>query len=654
VVFRENEWPVSINRSCDRTSQQTSLRHDARNENGFMKYTRLFVALPVYATLYTLSLSVAFALRFDLQISGEPMTEFLTWLPIVLGIKICLFAAAREWRRRHRYTSLSDVVYVSMVCLAASSLIYAVNATSVVYPGLHRSIILLDWVITVVASSVLRSAIRLGVERIDTADQAKQKLALIYGSEKASIGMLRSIRVSVPEFKIVGLIDTEGGTARSLIGGVPVISIRKGVARIAERYSAGYLLIPSSVPGTTVRDLCQMCVEAGLKAYVIPALSEIVDGRVKLTVRDVTISDLLRREPTQLDMDGIASYITDQTVLVTGAAGSIGSELCRQVIGFRPAKLILVDHSEFGMFQIEQEFLGLDTEGIELQYVIADINDQVTMGRVLGQHLPELMFHAAAYKHVPLMEHNAQIAIRNNVLGTKSAVDLADRFGVQRFVMISTDKAVRPTSVMGSTKLVAEKYLQAVAAQSSTQFITVRFGNVLNSAGSVVPTFRRQILDGGPLTVTHPEMTRFFMTIPEAVQLVLQAGAVGESGQVLILDMGEPVKIVDLAKDMIALSGLRYPEDIDIRFTGLRPGEKMYEELFYGNEKHAQKVHDKIFCAEREAIAPGIVKMHVAQLEKAVHASLSEARQTLAGVVAQYVVSDDATKEEPAVVRKVA
>lgn len=597
-----------------------------------MKY-RLLFSLPIYATLYACSLAVAFGLRFDLELSAESLAEFALWLPIVLLIKCGVFALAREWRRRHRYTSLSDIMYVSAIGLVASTAVYAVNSSAIFSPSLHRSIILIDWVTTVLATSLLRSAIRLGVER---AHQQEKKFALIYGSEKDAIGLLRSIRVSVPEFRIVGLIDTTGLTARSLVGGIPVISIRKGVARIARRLSADTLLIPSSVPGAVVRDLCRLCHEAGLKTYVIPALGEIVNGRVKLTVRDVTISDLLRREPTRLDMDGIAGYITDHTVLVTGAAGSIGSELCRQIIDFKPSKLILVDQSEFGMFQIEQEFASRDITNIELHYVIADINDQVTMGRVLGQHLPELMFHAAAYKHVPLMEHNPQIAIRNNVLGTKSAVDLADRFGVERFVMISTDKAVRPTSVMGSTKLVAEKYLQAVAAQSKTQFITVRFGNVLNSAGSVVPTFRRQILEGGPLTVTHPDMTRFFMTIPEAVQLVLQAGAVGQSGQVLILDMGEPVKIFDLAKDMITLCGLRYPDDIEIVFTGLRPGEKMYEELFYDNEKCAEKVHEKIFCAEREPIQPSVVKRHVTQLERAVHANLHEARLALSDIVAHY------------------
>jgi len=629
--------------------------HDAFRETRFMKY-RLLYALPIYAVIYACSLTAAFGLRFDLQLSGESLVEFTLWLPIVLLIKCGSFALAREWRRRHRYTSLSDIVYVAATALAASTTIYALNSLAVISPGLHRSIILIDWATTVLATSLLRSAVRLGIERSDSADQQEKKLALIYGADKDAIGLLRSIRVSVPEFKIVGLIDTTGATARSLIGGIPAISCFKGVARIAQRLSAGYLLIPSSVPGTVVRDLCRLCHEAGLKAYVIPALGEIVDGRVKLTVRDVTISDLLRREPTQLDMDGIAGYIADRTVLVTGAAGSIGSELCRQIVEFKPTKLILVDQSEFGMFQIEQEFASLGIADVELHYVIADINDQVSMGRVLGLHLPELMFHAAAYKHVPLMEHNPQIAIRNNVLGTKSAVDLADRFGVERFVMISTDKAVRPTSVMGSTKLVAEKYLQAVATQSKTQFITVRFGNVLNSAGSVVPTFRRQIMEGGPLTVTHPDMTRFFMTIPEAVQLVLQAGAVGESGQVLILDMGEPVKIVDLAKDMITLCGLRHPDDIEIAFTGLRPGEKMYEELFYGNEKCAEKVHEKIFCAEREPIQPSVIKRHISQLERAVHANLHDARLALAEVVAQYVEADESAADtpEPAVARKAA
>lgn len=608
---------------------------------------RLLLTLPIYAVLYAVSFTTAFALRFDLHLSGDVLTELTAWMPVVLVAKCAIFLSAREWRRRHRYTSLADIVYVSTTSLASSSMIYGLNSLNVVSPGLHRSIILIDWVITVLAILLFRSAIRLIVERTRKLDRNGKRLALIYGADNDAIGLLRSIQASVSDYRVVGLIDTNGDVDASWIGGIPTIPARRGISRIAQQLSAGYLLIPGSTAGATVRELCRKCHEAGIRACVVPALGEIVDGRVKLTVRDVTISDLLRREPTRLDLDEIAAYITDQTVLVTGAAGSIGSELCRQIIDFKPSKLILVDQSEFGMFQIEQEFAAKPSLETELHYVIADINDQVTMGRVFGQHLPELVFHAAAYKHVPLMEHNPQIAIRNNVLGTKAVVDLADRFGVQRFVMISTDKAVRPTSVMGSTKLVAEKYLQAVALQSQTRFMTVRFGNVLNSAGSVVPTFRRQILDGGPVTVTHPDMTRFFMTIPEAVQLVLQAGAVGESGQVLILDMGEPVRIFDLAKDMITLSGLRYPDDIEIKFTGLRPGEKLFEELFYENEQSARKVHDKIFCADREPIRSATVKWHVSELERAIRANPQEARRVLAEVVAEYVETRESIVESP-------
>src|SRR5690606_14475772 len=304
-------------------------------------------------------------------------------------------------------------------------------------------------------------------------------------------------------------------------------------------------------------------------------------------------SDLLRRDANDLDMASIRDYVSGRRVMVTGAAGSIASELCRQIRSFAPSALILLDQSEFGIFTMEQEFAQAEPDDVELQYVMADIVDEATVDRAMREHQPEIIFHAAAYKHVPLMEDNPQAAVLNNVLGTKTLVDLADRHGILRFVMISTDKAVRPTSVMGATKLLAEKYLQSVAATSGTTFCAVRFGNVLNSAGSVVPTFRKQIEAGGPITVTHPEMTRFFMTIPEAVQLVLQAGAIGHSGEVLILDMGEPVKIVDLAKDLILMSGLKYPDDIDIVFTGMRPGEKLYEELFYAHESGAKKVHDK-------------------------------------------------------------
>ena len=328
-------------------------------------------------------------------------------------------------------------------------------------------------------------------------------------------------------------------------------------------------------------------------------------------------------------------------VLVTGGAGSIGSELCRQIRSLKPTSLIIVDQSEIGVFTIEQEFRASRPDQVELHFVMADILDEGTMSRVMEQHRPEIIFHAAAYKHVPLMEDNPQAAVLNNVMGTKAVVDLADRFDVERFVMISTDKAVRPTSVMGATKLIAEKYLQSVAAESLTKFVAVRFGNVLNSVGSVVPTFRRQIEEGGPVTVTHPDMTRFFMTIPEAVQLVLQAGAIGRSGDVLILDMGEPVKIVDLARDLILLSGLRYPDDIDITFTGMRPGEKLYEELFYASESGAKKVHEKIYTGSAENVPPlTAVIADIRRLEQAAYGERDHMLETLQDVVATYSDSE--------------
>jgi len=605
-----------------------------------MKY-RLIATLPVYLALYTVALTAAFLLRFDLDIHAEITRRLLESLPLVLLVKATIFTVTREWRRRHRYTTMNDIASIVSSATISTLILSGGYVAGLMDNSLSRSVIAIDWVLTILATALLRTAVRFGLESAHYGRSQPQALrAIIFGADDESIAILRALQSSKSQYKVVALVDMSGKTAKSLIGGVPVVTSTRGIEQVAKRFDANHLLIPSGIPGKTVRDLHQICQEHGLTARVIPDVNEIVAGRVKLTIRDVTISDLLRREPTQLDLAGISSYITDKTVLVTGAAGSIGSECCRQIVDLKPKTLVLVDQSEFGMFQVEQELTARGIDDVRLVYVITDVNDQVTLGRVFGEHLPDLVFHAAAYKHVPLMEQNVQVAIRNNVMGTKSVVDLADRFGVDRFVMISTDKAVRPTSIMGSTKLVGEKYLQAVAAKSKTQFITVRFGNVLNSAGSVVPTFRRQILEGGPITVTHPEMTRFFMTIPEAVQLVLQAGAIGESGQVLILDMGEPVKIVDLAKDMISLSGLRFPEDIDIVFSGLRPGEKMYEELFYGNEKSAKKVHEKIFCAEREPLQPSTVKLHLQHLERASHGSSKEARDALRAVIADYVHDD--------------
>ena len=345
------------------------------------------------------------------------------------------------------------------------------------------------------------------------------------------------------------------------------------------------LITISSAPGSEIRRITERCAEAGLKAKIVPGTYQIVGGRVNLSrIRDVAIEDLLRREPITLDTESVAGVVRGRPVVVTGAGGSIGSELCRQVAAYGPSCLVLVERSENALFEIHSE-LSRRFADVEAVPCVADVTDVPRIAQIFAQFRPATVFHAAAHKHVPMMEWNAAEAVKNNIIGTRIVADLADRFAVERFVMISTDKAVNPSSIMGATKRAAELYVQALSGTSATHFATVRFGNVLGSAGSVIPIFRRQIRLGGPVTVTHPDMTRYFMTIPEAVQLVIQAAALSRGGETFILDMGAPVRIVDLANDLIRLSGLEPDRDIEIHFTGVRPGEKLFEELSMSERK---------------------------------------------------------------------
>ncbi|MDA0835487.1 MAG: nucleoside-diphosphate sugar epimerase/dehydratase [Planctomycetota bacterium] len=607
---------------------------------------RLVAVLPLYFALYCICYYCAFLLRFDFEPSAGRIAQFWNTLPFVLLIKAMVCGMTGEWRRTLRYATLADMLWIIAGASLAVPCVYGLNSLELFERQIPQSVIIIDTMLTILASGLLRTMIRYYEEilrpwwSISGNERRGREATLIYGIDSTAINLYRAVKTAKNNFRTVGFVTDESRRHRkTLLAGVPVFSIRLGWKRLCKKLRVSHLLIPSTLSGKRIRQLLQYCSDSNVKAHVIPAVDEIVSGRYKLTIRDVNIADLLRREPADLDRVAIQGYVTGRRVLVTGAAGSIGSELCRQILDLNPAELIFVDQSEFGMFSIEQELKEIDTS-VRTHFVLADVVDENSMRRVMVKFRPELVFHAAAYKHVPLMEDHPQEAIRNNILGTKTVVDLADEFRVQRFVMISTDKAVRPTSIMGSSKLVAEKYLQAVSERSSTQFITVRFGNVLNSAGSVVPTFRRQIEAGGPITVTHPDMVRFFMTIPEAVQLVLQAGAIGTSGDVLILDMGEPVKIVDLAKDMIFLSGLKFPEDIDIVFTGMRPGEKLYEELFYSAEQGAVKVHDKIFCARREPISWDEIVHDMNVLKSVIYSPAPEARNVLTGIVDRFVAEE--------------
>ncbi|MBT6155608.1 MAG: polysaccharide biosynthesis protein [Planctomycetaceae bacterium] len=602
---------------------------------------RLAVAVPAYLLIYTLCYFSAYSLRFDFSIADEFFARFTATLPFVLALKLSIIFTTGEWRRAFRYASMGDVVNVFVGSAVAAALLYVSNFLFFIDAAIPRSVILIDMVLTILSAGMVRISVRLLREQVlPSFSREQRKRTLIYRSNKEGIGILRTLQATGGDFQVVAFVDESPENGSSVIAGVPVYTSDVGWLRLAQKLRAQHILVPSTVPGGVMRELVSQCAQAGLKTHIIPTVPELVDGRYKVSVRDVTVSDLLRREPAELDFEAIRDYVSNKRVLVTGAAGSIGSELCRQIIDLKPASLVVVDQSEFGMFTIQQE-LEQRCPDVPLHLAIADVANRPSMSRIFEAREPQLVFHAAAYKHVPLMEDNPVEAIRNNILGTKVLVDLSGDCNVERFVFISTDKAVRPSNVMGATKLVSEKYVQSGSRKCDTQYISVRFGNVLNSAGSVVPTFRQQIAAGGPITVTHPEMERFFMIIPEAVQLVLQAGAIGAAGDVLILEMGEPVKIVDLAKDMICLSGLSFPDDIDIEFSGIRPGEKLREELFYYAEEGTKKVHDKIFCASREA--PQTVQMDndIRSLLEATTVSDLEAMRVLRETVERYVADDD-------------
>ncbi|MGB4006045.1 MAG: nucleoside-diphosphate sugar epimerase/dehydratase, partial [Halanaerobiales bacterium] len=378
---------------------------------------------------------------------------------------------------------------------------------------------------------------------------------------------------------------------------------RQDIPQVIKKYGVEEVIIAiPSAKGKDIKDIYNLSKQEGVKLKLVPGMYDILNGDVNLShLRDVRVEDLLRREQVQLDAARIAAYVEGKVVLVTGAGGSIGSELCRQLARFNPQKLLMLDIYENNLYFLDLE-LRENYPHLSLVPIIASIRDRDKLDYLFAQFRPEVVFHAAAHKHVPLMEDNPEEAVKNNIFGTKNVIEAADKYQVERFVLISSDKAVNPTNVMGASKRVAEMLIQAANKKSSTKFMAVRFGNVLGSAGSVIPLFKKQIKNGGPVTVTHPEVTRYFMTIPEAVQLVIQAGALGQGGEVFVLDMGEPVKIMDLAKDLIELSGLKVGQDIEIKITGLRPGEKLYEELLNDNENNLATEHERIFIAKLEEV----------------------------------------------------
>ncbi|MEZ4599281.1 MAG: nucleoside-diphosphate sugar epimerase/dehydratase [Syntrophotaleaceae bacterium] len=591
------------------------------------------------------SLLLAFLLRFDLKIPPQYWPVIVEMLPFVVLIKLIVFRAMGMSVGWWRYVSIPDMLLILRANIAGSIgfILYAVFFRYM--NSLPRSVIILDFLVCFMTMIGVRVLTRIAREQRGIRSKNyddNRKSALVVGSGSVAQTIVREIRENPKLCKsVLGFIDRDRERKGWIFNGVPVLGTLGDLDKICSRNEIDLVIIAeSSVSAKELREIVTFCKKKRIESKILPAIGDIISGQVSLQhCREVRLEDLLGRAPIRLDVKEINQYLHGKRVLVTGAAGSIGSEICRQVAQFGPDSLVLVENAETPLFHLENE-LRAQFPRLPMTPSLTDIRDLTRINQVFQEHRPQVVFHAAAYKHVPMSEINPFEVVKNNVFGTKKVVDASIEVGVEHFVLISTDKAVNPTNIMGATKRVAEIYVQRLPKNCRTKATTVRFGNVLGSHGSVIPIFRDQIQKGGPVTVTHPEITRFFMTIPEAVQLVLQAGCMGFGGEIFLLDMGEPVKIIRLAEEMIRLSGRRPYEDIEIAFTGLRPGEKLYEELLIEGEGVKPTSHEKIRILEA-ASTSGFVDQKSEELLQAIQTGNAEILiATLKALVPEFNTSN--------------
>ena len=608
---------------------------------------------------FAASLMLSFLMAHEMQFKRPWLNLYPTLLLFFLIVKLPVFALFKQYRGWWRYVGISDLLGILRASLISTLIIVALwFAMGYIDPirtklpqdmrEVAEGVCMADMFTTVLILGGLRMVIRLYHEEFRTIEGGRLKRFLIVGAGNAGEALLREIhRMPVTQYEVIGFIDDDPLKQGIDIHGIPILGTVEQLPQICTDRNIEEIAI--AMPSAThqqLRRVIQVCEGTKIRFRTVPAITDIASGKFRVSqIRDVNINDLLGRQAVQLDLHLIEAFAKDKTILVTGAGGSIGSEMCRQLCNFNPKLLLLVEQAENPLFYIERE-LHKRFPTVRIEAIICNIIDKIRVEEIFKKYKPQVVIHAAAHKHVPIMELNPGEAIKNNIVGTQIVADAADNFGTTNFVMISTDKAVNPTSIMGSSKRIAEMYIQALNQTSKTHFVTVRFGNVLDSEGSVVPIFKKQIAQGGPVTVTHPEMKRYFMTIPEASQLVLQTATMGQGGEIFVLDMGEPVKIVDLARELITLSGFRPGEDIEMVFTGPRPGEKLFEELRIEGEDMQRTTHPKIriwknIPMDRDKLRTGINEL----VDIAKTQNYSEIVQKIKELVPEYTGGEPTLQE---------
>jgi FlaA1/EpsC-like NDP-sugar epimerase len=600
---------------------------------------RLLVIIALYSGIASVSFYVAYEVRFDFIVPAAHQDERLRLLAFVIGIKLLSLIAVRQFGSVLTYFSIPDLLRVVCGMVIASALIMLPRWIGFTYFSPPRGVLLTDFLVCLSGICAVRLGTRMFRERVTSNKNgvlvASERIAIVGAGDAGA--SLASDFINSPRrgFKPIAFFDDDISKHGKRIHGVPVVGAPETISDLDEGISKVVIAMPSG-SSKRIREVVLLMTQLGFKVETLPSLAELASGVVKASrVRPVEVQDLLGREAVNLDSAAIQNLVEDRIVMVTGAGGSIGGELCRQIARLNPKRLLMVEQAEGSLFNIEQELNENGLGSIALP-LVADILDPDRMDYIFSRHRPEIVFHAAAHKHVFMMERQPAEAVSNNVLGTRQMALLAHAYQTKAFVFISTDKAINPTSVMGATKRLAEIQLMAIASRedNKTKFIAVRFGNVLGSSGSVIPIFKRQIANGGPVTVTHPDVTRYFMTIPEAVGLVLQSSVLGQGGEIFVLDMGQPVKIVDLARQMIQLSGFKPDEDIEVKFTGLKPGEKLFEELQHKTELHASTPHPRIMRFTPQAM---FSESGVQELEEFMYRmEPNELKQLLKRLVPEY------------------